>query len=137
MIIVNLSVCDKINDISIAGLCRLSEAPLQCFEECLKNAMSFLQKYNSENILVMGDFNLPNVNWPTNILKPSKCISTPGKEREDLLFNFMDDFFQSPFVLQLTRQNKNVLVLILTNHSGSVHNISVENLFSEAVYSSI
>ena len=43
-----------------------------------------------------------------------------------LRVNSMDDFFMSQVVLEPTRYNKSVLDLVLTNHSGTIHNISVE-----------
>ncbi len=75
---------------------------------------------------MMGDFNLPCVDWSTNTLKRGNCTSTPDKAAVDALFDFMDDLFLSQHVLEPTRHHKSTLDLILTNHSCTIHNISVE-----------
>ena len=114
----SVSVHNKANDLTLIGLYRPPQASPLCFQECLSKVKLFIQQCNSGN--------LPCVDWSTNTLKQGICPSNPDKTAMVALFDFMDDFFLSQFVLEPTRHNKSVLDLVLTNHASSIHSISVE-----------
>lgn len=84
IIIISISLFNKTKYIIMFSLYRPPQGPLKHFEECFSNINSFLPQYNTRNILVIGGFCHPCVNWPINTPKLGKC-AIPDKAIELLL----------------------------------------------------
>ena len=96
-----------------------------------KNMFEFLNEYISEinkgdeyDVLSLGDFNLPNISWPTTSLVPGYPSTT--NDAADALMCFMNDHFLNQHVEAPTRQS-NVLDLCLTNNDTMIMDISVHD----------
>ena len=110
----------------IASVYRPPDTSGELFAEALK----FLQKYlddnrskEQSNILIFGDFNVPNVNW--NDLTVSKNYDRATTDGAKLLLTFMEKNLLSQYVDVPTRE-KNTLDLMLTNNSNLVSHCESE-----------
>ena len=86
----------------------------QCIEE-LKNCLLKIPNLHRGNLLLCGDFNLPDIGWSKNNLKDNP--SYPGESQ--FLLETMAEFGLSQHVSFPTRQ-PNILDLIMTNKEFSV-----------------
>ena len=75
---------------------------------------------DSYDIIVMGDFNLPAIDWETNLVKSGG--SSDFIQSCNILLKFNSDNFLNQYVSCPTRGN-NVLDLFLTNNSRLVSNV--------------
>ena len=66
------------------------------------------------NIILTGDFNLPNTNWPNCCPKPG--ASNLEKEMINVTHELISQFFLSQMVLEPTHLAGNILDLIFTNN---------------------
>ena len=95
------------------------------FKKCIESIETFIEKHNNKSeIIVMGDFNLPNILWETRQIKKSR--STKEKQCAKYLLNFTDNHFLIQQVHQPTRKDRNILDLVFSNNDESIHEISVE-----------
>ena len=78
----------------------------------------------SPDIYILGDFNLPSIDWDFNRAMPGVTCESP--EVTALLLEFLNENFLTQMVTKPTREN-NVLDLILTNKPQDILNISVED----------
>ena len=79
--------------------------------------------YDDKQMLILGDFNLPHVNW--------KSYSTPiNNIVEELCLNIILELNLFQFFLQPTR-GQNILDLILSNRSYAVENVNMNDLISD------
>ena len=81
-------------------------------------------KINCHDVLLAGDFNIPNVNWSNNSVSiyPS-CMQTARK-----LLQITDDHNLKQIVRKPTRRQgnaENILDLIMTNNADIMNNIQV------------
>ena len=81
----------------------------QCIEE-LKNSLLKIPNLHRDNLLLCGDFNLPDIDWSKNNLKDNP--SHPGESR--FLLETMAEFGLSQHVSFPTRQS-DISDLIMTN----------------------
>ena len=86
----------------------------QCMEE-LKNYLLKIPNLQRGNLLLCGDFNLPDIDWSKNNLKDNPSHS--GESR--FLLETMAEFGLSQQVSFPTRQS-NILDFIMTNKEFSV-----------------
>ena len=109
----------------VASIYRPPDANITSFDNMLKFLSRHLELSNQENhqdIIVMGDFNLPGISWKDNNFKvESKAPSTS----EALLQTFMEDHLLSQYIHQPTRL-RNTLDLFLTNNDNLVLHTSSE-----------
>ena len=98
--------------------------------ELFADSLKFLQKYldnhitnEQSNILMFGDFNLPNINW--NDLSVSKNYDRATADSAKLLLTFMEKNLLSQYVDVQTRE-KNILDLMLTNNSNLISHCESE-----------
>ena len=98
-----------------------------------RKLFKFLKEYISEvneddadgyDIMLLGDFNLPNIQWPTTSLLNGFPNSTT--DAAGTLLGFMDDFFLKQHIQAATRQS-NILDLFLTNNDAMILDIAVED----------
>jgi homoaconitase/3-isopropylmalate dehydratase large subunit len=92
--------------------------------EDLENLQQSLSKINTNtnNIILMGDFNLPSINWENGTIKPSPQYGTCINQK---MLDIMSDNNMEQIVTEPTREN-NILDLCFTNNPGIVHNLEVE-----------
>ena len=111
----------------LIGLYKPPEAPNldTSFKKCLDAIDKFINQHSQKsNIIIMGDFNLPNIMWNTREIKKSR--STMEKNCAKCLLDFTDDHLLIQQVHEPTRKDKTILDLIFTNNDESLHNITVE-----------
>ena len=95
------------------------------FKNCTQAIDEFIKKHSeNSDITIMGDFNLPNINWDT--LEITRSRSTHQKNCAKILLNLLDKHLLVQMVHETTRADKNTLDLIVTNNQESIHNIFVE-----------
>ena len=78
----------------------------------------------SPDIYILGDFNLPSIDWELCSVKPGTTCESP--EATAHLLDFMGRNFLSQMVNKPTREN-NTLDLIFTNKPQDVLNVTVED----------
>ena len=92
--------------------------PPECNEEKFKEALlmiqSFLDSLEEPDTIIMGDFNMPSINWATDEIKAAGRSSDEINSAKHLL-TFMEEHFLQQYVDKPTR-NDNILDLILTNN---------------------
>ena len=97
------------------------------FKKCTEKIDDFIKNFGEgSDITIMGDFNLPNINW--NTLEIKKSRSSQEKNCAKTLLNLMDKHLLVQIVTETTRKDKNTLDLILTNNQEPIHSIVVEKI---------
>ena len=95
------------------------------FKKCMECIQSFIKKHDTNStILVMGDFNLPIIEWSTGEITNAR--SAEDRKCAEFLLNFMDSNLLIQQVNETTRADKNTLDLVLTNNEDWIHDITVE-----------
>lgn len=98
-----MSLYNKTNDIAIIAF----YSPPRSLQSTLKNVSRksghLTKKYKPRNIIMMVDFNLLYVNWPTNILDVGTRIPTPDRAATELHFNLIGLIFHDS---KCSRTNK-------------------------------
>ena len=82
-------------------------------------------KHDDAEIQMMGDLNLPYVNWKTKEINRAGLLTSEVVCAKSLL-NFMDTHFLNQVVTENTRKDKSILDLVITNNVQSIHNVYVE-----------
>ena len=72
------------------------------------------------NVLVCGDFNLPNSVWDDNKCN-SNTLSAGEYSMHEYLSNFMSLNFLNQYITKATHKNGNTLDLIFSNNSSLLH----------------
>ena len=104
----------------IASLYRPPGATLASFRKTLSWMQDYLGSSLNSDIYITGDFNFPNIDWPT--LSVSRDLGLNETHCAQALLNFMSTNFLSQVVNKPTRLN-NTLDLILTNRTMYIANI--------------
>ena len=112
------------HNIIVAGVYRPPDAPLISFTNLMSKIQDFTNKYNNPDIIIQGDLNFPNVLWSNSTIKSGK--STEDNKSAQLLLDFMDRNFMTQHVEENTRDDKNILDVIIMNNAEHLHNIIVE-----------
>ena len=90
----------------------------------LCNLLNYMCELNSDNLIIIGDFNYPNIDW--NVKRV--CINSPC---EDLFLEKIQDLFLEQLVTQPTRvregQRRNILDLVFTNNEYFIENVDYQN----------
>ena len=114
---------DRINSV-IASVYRPPDA---CSTKT-KNLLSFLDKYltSSESngfkdLMITGDFNLPNINWETCSVLPTH--GAENSESANQLLNFMNKHFLTQVVKSPTRKD-NILDIVMVNNDRIISHVS-------------
>ena len=98
------------------------------FKATLELLQDRLDEVSGDNrtpdIYILGDFNLPSVDWEYCTINSSVVCDSP--EACKLLLEFLDKNFLSQLVTKPTREN-NILDLILTNKPQDVLNIDTKD----------
>ena len=81
----------------------------------LKKSLRHASQFNFDQIIICGDFNLPDIDWSTGIASSSES-----------LHNYFTKFVKDNYLWQLVHfptRNNNILDLILTNIPDKIHNL--------------
>merc|ERR1711872_846008 len=74
-----------------------------------------------EDVLLIGDFNFPKINWDTYTLGGR---TTNEKAQGEILLNFVNEYSMTQFVSAPTRK-KNTLDLVITNNAQMIQSVIV------------
>ena len=108
---------------------RPPDCPSHKFIEMLKFLKDCIEENPNCEINIMGDFNLPNINWTNrsiSVISTDLSESTRLGELSEsarLLLDFLDSNFLSQYVDKGTRL-ENILDLILSNSPHVIHEVS-------------
>ena len=83
-------------------------------------------KINSHNVVLTGDFNIPNVTWDDHVVKPRSGYSTKAAE---MLVALVEDYGLTQHVTEPTRrqgETENILDLVFTNNAELVKKTHVD-----------
>lgn len=125
------SVCDTLIihirqlNVVICATYRPPDAPNHVgkFEDCLTKIEEVLDTLEQHiSVLLMGDFNLPNVRWPEGLSLPGMTRYEQGQVNS--LLNLANTLYMEQVVLQPTRAG-NILDLCFTNNMDLIHNVKV------------
>ena len=115
----------------VAAVYRPPDTDTHSFENLLKflhNKLNAGDPDKFTEFVIMGDFNLPGINWSEN---QSNLKERASSNSNTLLLEFMENNLLSQYVKQPTRQ-KNILDLFLTNNPNLVlHTTSEETNLSD------
>ena len=84
-------------------------------DACLHEEIRYFTSNNNQDVIILGDFNLPDINWDDK--------TGPGASQR--LIEVVNDQFLFQCVQEPTRLG-NILDLVLTNDEHKVHSIKVE-----------
>ena len=113
-------------------LCSFYQIPNSNSESLLELRSAIEEIYQSHsntqpNIILAGDFNLPNVNWTDLNSTDNKQITT-----KNTMFDLITDFNMTQMVTQVTRQaSQNILDLVVTNNPNLVGNVQTHSGISD------
>ena len=108
---------------SVAVVYRPTDAPFSSFSAAMEFVEKQIQDIDDDSYqhCVMGDFNFPNLDWKSGIVKPGDTIEENlSAER---LLNFMSNQLMNQFIHTPTR-GSNILDILLTNNDSLVTNIT-------------
>ncbi|MCP4262929.1 MAG: hypothetical protein GY774_36275, partial [Planctomycetes bacterium] len=105
---------------------RPPNASLESFSSLLGFISAFIQEVNDDSydFNILGDFNLPVIDWETGSCSSGGVSDTV--QSANLLLNFISHHFLNQFVLCPTRGG-NVLDLFMTNNARLVTNVQSRN----------
>ncbi len=97
----------------------------QSFLSCLDFISNYIGTDNGGyELCLLGDFNLPHVEWSTNSLTPGAPTSSQNCATH--LLNFMSDHLCSQFIMEPTRLN-NILDLCVSNSDETITHITTSD----------
>ena len=94
------------------------------FINLLKSIELFISRLQNVDLVLMGDFNLPSIDWNRETVETGKA----DKKCAEAFLRFMDKHLLTQHVLEATRNNQNILDIIVTNHPEAIHSIEVEKV---------
>ena len=109
----------------ISAVYRPPRCPENHFQQCLAEITKFISCIDSPEIMIVGDFNFPFINWENNNLTNGHRLHSETKSAE-ILLNFADENFLFQVVEETTRAEKSVLDLIFTNNPDAIHSVKIE-----------
>ena len=110
---------------TIVNFYRPPKCPLAKFQQALNFVQDHLNTVgDSSTLLMSGDLNFPNINWDT--LRIKSGLTADENSSANLLLSFLDKNGLGQFVDAPTLNNKNILVVFITNISEIVLDISVK-----------
>ena len=94
--------------------------PPEHFKNCLNKVEEFIGRFHSPTVLMLGDFNLPFINWNDHSLGTGGRVSAADRSSAGTLIQLVENHFLQQFVSEPTR-NQNILDLILCNNEDLIH----------------
>ena len=137
------SIGIKIKTLETLVICtyRPPDSPYEHFKEALENCQEAInqtmqEKLQVRNVLYFGDFNFPNISWPTGEIYSSEVgereKKSDDKKQSELLLEFARENFLEQTIDTPTR-GKNILDLVFTNNPQLInyYNIIVNSKLSD------
>ena len=137
------SIAIKVKTLETLVICtyRPPDSTYELFKEALENCQEAINQTMKENlqvrnILYFGDFNFPNISWPSGSIYGSGQENRENKSEEnkqaDLLLEFAEENFLDQIVGTPTR-GKNILDLVFTNNPQLInfYNIILNSKLSD------
>ena len=89
----------------------------------MKQLNDALSNHHQQNIIIMGDFNLPSIKWP----HPEDSNPT-GEEKlmYQTLQQLTEEHFLTQCINEATHVEGNTLDLLLTNNEDIIHNLEIQ-----------
>ena len=113
----------------IAACYRPPLTPFDKFDECLVKLQDFINNIGcTPELYIAGDFNLPFVDWSTTEIKTGSSILLSDRQSGQALIEFMEENFLQQLVNEPTRQDRNILDIILSNNIDMIHSINVSKV---------
>jgi hypothetical protein len=109
----------------IIAIYRPPRADDKSFQNTLTKIENFIKKHENADIQMMGDLNLPYVNWETKDINPAQLCRSEINCAQSLI-TFMDNHLLNQMVTENTRDDKSILDLVITNNHQAIHNIEIE-----------
>ena len=108
----------------VSVIYRPPDSPRSGFQTCMDLISDYIDGKDDYESCIVGDFNLPDVDWSSSTVLPS---STPlNRIASELTLQFMEDHLHSQFILEPTRGD-NTLDLLLSNSTNLVSHVSVSD----------
>ena len=93
------------------------------FRQAMKQLNDALSNHQQQNIIIMGDFNLPNINW---LQHDSSDVTGEEKLMYQTLQQLCEDHFLNQNIREATHVDGNTLDLLLTNNEDIIHNLEIQ-----------
>ena len=105
------------------------------FAECLSKVNDILMNIGTPepNIILLGDFNLPNVDWVKLSCTGSKCV----KDCFFVLQEFLDRYGLVQYISKSTHRQGNTLDLVFVNNDLLIHSYQVNDILQSISHHSI
>ena len=133
-----LAIKVKTLNLLLIAVYRPPNSTLECFEEAMDICQKAIDEVTNadpkvKDVLVMGDFNLPCISWPSGKIY-DKQVASKSKEKQqaEILVNFVETNFMENYINTATR-GKNTLDLVFTNNHKLVngYTTTVNNKLSD------
>ena len=113
----------KASKVCIANIYRPPNATAESFMDLLQFLRKNIEAINDDSyqLNIVGDFNLPCIEWETPAVRPGSTSVTVASA--STLLGFMSDYLLNQYVSLPTRGN-NILDLFITNVDNVVVNVS-------------
>lgn len=96
-------------------------------DHCLQNICEMINSLKYNNVIIVGDFNLPEIDW----------LTLEGKSAHDRFFiDTIQDNVLSQLVSEATR-GRNILDLVLVDHTDLIDEVLVNQSFSNSDHKSL
>ena len=119
-------IYNAVSNFILAGVYRPPSAPFDKFNECLCVIQEFIDSIvGTPELHITGDFNLPFIDWSTRSIKTGTNITSSDRSSGLALLEFMSSNFLEQIVNEPTRNDQNILDLILSNNTDLIHSVSV------------
>ena len=137
-----LVLYSKVNNILIIALYRQPDDSVNGhrstsmqFAECLSKVNDILLNIGTPepNIILLGDFNLPNVDWSKLSCTGSKCV----KDCLVVLQEFLDRYGLFQYITKSTHRLGNTLDLVFVNNDLLIHSYQVNDVLQSISHHSI
>ena len=99
---------------------------VESFRNMMQQIEKFIKKHPSADVQLQGDFNFKFINWQCLTMKPGHGQSLAEQDCAQILINLMQQNLLSQHVSENTRNNLNILDLVITNNADTIHSIAVE-----------
>lgn len=115
----------KKSNVTIVVIYRAPNTPPNSYRNCLETVGAFIKKYESSDVIMMGDYNFRFLDWQTESINKTG-IPTDEQEQATLTIQFTHQHLLTQMVEENTRKNKSILDLILISDPDMIHNIQTE-----------
>ena len=137
------SIGIKIKTLETLVICtyRPPDSPYEYFKEALENCQEAIdqimkEKLQVRNVLYFGDFNFPNISWPSGEIYSSKQSEREKKSDENKQAELLLEFATANFLEQIIdtpTRGKNILDLVFSNNPQLInfYNIIINKKLSD------